>query len=195
MKYHIRQLTPNLVEDYIRFFDTEDHSDEIPDHKCYCVCWASDDHRGNSDKMSSAEKRRELARVYVMKGLIKGYLAYEGDRVIGWVNANDKSQCRYSISWLRNLKDVSFHPLKDEKFLSVFCFTIAKAYRRQGLATKLLEAVINDAKKRGYKYVEAYPKKKMSALDAFEGPLNMYKKFQFFVDKDYGDFLLVRKEL
>jgi len=51
MEYEIRALTADLVNDYINFFDTEEHSDNIEEHKCYCVCWCSDDHRTGLDKM------------------------------------------------------------------------------------------------------------------------------------------------
>jgi hypothetical protein len=50
MKCEIRKLTPERADDYIRFFATEDHSTDLAEHKCYCVCWASDDRRENSDK-------------------------------------------------------------------------------------------------------------------------------------------------
>jgi len=35
----IRKLTSDLVDDYVNFFDTTPHSDNVDDHKCYCVCW------------------------------------------------------------------------------------------------------------------------------------------------------------
>jgi GNAT superfamily N-acetyltransferase len=195
MTYDIRELTPDLAEDYIRFFETEDHSDEIPEHKCYCVCWASADHRGDRDLMSTAEKRKRLAYSYVKEGRIQGYLAYDGDRVIGWVHANDTRKCIHSISWLRIRKDVLVDDTKDQKIKSIFCFTIAKAYRRTGVASALLQAVLEDAAKRGYDAVEAYPKRTMPELDAFEGPLAMYLKNQFTVTSEHKEFLVVRKQL
>jgi len=60
----IRKLNPELVEDYLHFFDVEDHSDNIAEHKCYCVCWCSDDHSMGIEKMSTAGKRRKLAEKY-----------------------------------------------------------------------------------------------------------------------------------
>jgi hypothetical protein len=131
MKYEIHKLTPERADDYIRFFATEDHSTDLAEHKCYCVCWASDDHRENSDKMSTAENRRKLAKTYVANKMIKGYLAYDGYRVVGWCNANDKIGCKHSISWLRNLMDITVDDSKDKMIKSVFCFTDAKDYREK----------------------------------------------------------------
>lgn len=38
MNIEIRKLTPDLAEDYIHFFDTTPHDDNVDAHKCYCVC-------------------------------------------------------------------------------------------------------------------------------------------------------------
>ena len=46
MNIEIRKLTPNLVEDYVRFFDTTSHADNKDEHKCYCVWWCNDDYEG-----------------------------------------------------------------------------------------------------------------------------------------------------
>lgn len=45
MKVEIRKLTPVLTDDYLYFFDTTPHWDNIDEQKCYCVCWCSADHR------------------------------------------------------------------------------------------------------------------------------------------------------
>jgi hypothetical protein len=43
MNIEIKKLSPELTEDYVRFFDVTPHS-EKPDAdecKCYCVWWCS----------------------------------------------------------------------------------------------------------------------------------------------------------
>ncbi|HPJ23586.1 MAG TPA: GNAT family N-acetyltransferase [Bacillota bacterium] len=183
MEFQIKKLTKDLVDDYIYFFDTENHSDNQDEHKCYCVCWCSDDHRTGLDKMSSASKRRALAKEYISQGMIKGYLAYDKEKVVGWVNANDKSSCINCISWLINLKEVNTSTSKKVK--SVFCFTVASLYRRKGVATQLLQRVIQDAREDGYEEIEAYPKKEIKHLDDFEGPLSMYLKQGLVIKKEF----------
>ena len=38
MAIEIRKLIPDLVEDYVHFFDTTPHDDNVNEHKCYsCV--------------------------------------------------------------------------------------------------------------------------------------------------------------
>ena len=195
MEYLIRSLSPDIVNDYLLFFDTEEHSDNVIEHKCYCVCWCSDDHRTGLDKMSSAQKRRDLAKDYVTRGMIKGYLAYEGERVIGWCNANDKNECQSCISWLRNMQDVKTVQSSNERVKSVFCFAVAKDHRKQGVATQLLNRVCENAKAEGYTSIEAYPKKVMKDMDAFEGPIEMYLRQGFVVEKDLGNYFVVKKQL
>ncbi|HPJ22200.1 MAG TPA: GNAT family N-acetyltransferase [Clostridia bacterium] len=191
----IKRLGPDLVEDYLRFFDTEDHSDNIPEHKCYCVCWSSDDHRAGTEMMSTAEKRRTLARKYIENGMIKGYLAYEDDRVVGWCNANEKTSCRNCISWLRLMGSVENDTTKSIKVLSVFCFAIATDMRRRGIATKLLSHVCSESIREGYDVIEAYPRKNLKGADDFEGPLSMFLKCGFTIYKELPEMFLVRKSL
>lgn len=191
--YEIKPLEPNLVNDYLHFFDTEEHSDHLDEHKCYCVCWSSDDHRGKLDLMATANQRRLLAEKYVKQGFIQGYLAYDVNRVIGWCNTNEPSQCTNCVSWSRNMHDV---PLSSNtKTRSIFCFAIANDYRRKGVASALLNKVIEDSTKLGYLFVEAYPKKKLKGMDDFEGPIEMYLKQGFMIDQDLGNYYIVKKKL
>ena len=195
MEFKIKALSPNLVNDFLDFFDTEDHSDNVKEHKCYCVCWCSDDHRNGLEKMSSAQKRRELAKEYIKNGMIKGYLAYDKNRVVGWCNSNRKNDCQNCISWLRNMQEVKITEPSNTLIKSVFCFTIAKNYRKQGIATQLLKRVSNDSLIEGYTSIEAYPKKVLKKIDAFEGPLEMYLKEGFSIEEELKDYFVVRKNL
>lgn len=195
MNIEIKKLSPELVDDYLHFFDITPHDEYIEENKCYCVCWCSANHRVETD-FSSASKRRELAREYVNSEKIQGYLAYHGEQVVGWCNANTKSECQNCISWLRFMQLID----KDEpslKIKSVFCFVIAPEMQRKGVATKLLEKVCIDAKIDGFDIVESYPKKKfISIARDFMGPSEMYKKLGFTIYKEINDDQIVmRKQL
>lgn len=69
MNTEIRRLEPSMAEEYVHFFDVTPHDDDLDEHKCYCVCWCSADHRADVD-LSTAQKRRELAKQYVEEGII-----------------------------------------------------------------------------------------------------------------------------
>jgi len=99
MNIEIRRLTPELVEDYIHFFDVTPHATGKEEHRCYCVWWCNDDAEGKD--YLPLEKRRNYAAQYVKDGNIQGYLAYCDGRVVGWCNANTKADCLKYYCWRR----------------------------------------------------------------------------------------------
>ncbi len=198
MNIEIKKLTPDMAEDYVRFFDETPHWDSIDEHKCYCVCWASTDHNTEIEEDGTTAKgRREIAKRYVKKGFLQGYLAYSDGKIVGWCNANTKSDCLHSFSWEHFMQSVNaIEDPPNSKTKSVFCFVIAPDMQRKGIATKLLERVCTDAKKDGFDYVEAYPKKEfVCVFHDFMGPANMYKKLKFTEIADCDDIVVMRKEL
>lgn len=195
MTIEIRKLIPDLTEDYLRFFDTTPHDDNVDEHKCYCVCWCNDDYKDKD--FSTAEKRRQCALQYVKGNNIQGYLAYSGDAVVGWCNANTKSDCLKCASWRRFMDYVPLEESNtDIKVKSIFCFVIAPEMRRKGIATLLMERVCKDAVQDGFDIVEAYPNKESSYQSSdFGGHFEMYKKSGFHVALETKQGLVMRKQL
>ena len=194
MNIEIRKLTPDLANDYVNFFDTTPHDYNVDEHKCYCVCWCSDDYEGKD--FSSREKRRNYAFKYVKESILQGYLAYCDNKVVGWCNANTKSDCLKCASWLRFMGSIpTEESTPDVKVKSVFCFTIAPEMKRKGIATQLLERVCRDAIQDGFDYVEAYPNKEFINDIDFAGPIEMYKKCGFAVYHEDEQRIVVRKQL
>ena len=192
MNIKIKKLTPELADDYVHFFDTTPHDDNIDEHKCYCVCWCNDDYHGKD--FASVANRRTYALQYVRGKNIQGYLAYDGDRIVGWCNANTKLDCLKCASWRRFMNYVPVE--EDLKVKSIFCYVIAPDMKRRGIATLLLERVCTDAALDGFDYVEAYPYKETSFQSSdFGGHYEMYRKngFQIFLETDLG--LVMRKKL
>ena len=96
MNIEIRKLTPDLAEDFVTFFDTTPHNEKYK-VKCYCVFWCNDDCEGKDFNTKAA--RRDYAVQYVKGNNIQGYLAYYDDKVVGWCNANTKSDCLKCKGW------------------------------------------------------------------------------------------------
>lgn len=191
MNIEIRKLTPELADDYVHFFDTTPHDDYIDEHKCYCVCWCSDDFAGKD--FSTVEKRRKQAYEYVNNNKIQGYLAYCDGKVVGWCNANTKSECTKCVGWRFFMDHV---PLDDKKVKSIFCFTVAPEMKRKGIATMLLERVCKDAQEEGFEILEAYPYREHSNQSSdFGGYIEMYKKCGFELYLDTGKGMIMRKHL
>lgn len=195
MNIEIRKLMPDLAEDYAHFFDVTPHDVNIDERKCYCVTWRSDDSYVNDGDhwFPSREERRERAIQFVKTGSIQGYLAYRGDEIVGWCNANE--DCQGGVNHLR-----SYWPIEeyrdDVKVKSIFCFVIAPEAQRMGVATKLLERVCQDAAADGFDFVEAYANTKFTdAAHGFGGPLAMYEKYGFCRSEERESRVVVRKAL
>ncbi|NLA88109.1 MAG: GNAT family N-acetyltransferase [Clostridiales bacterium] len=198
MDIEIRRLTPDLAEGYVTFFDTTPHNEKHK-MKCYCVFWCSDDFEGKDFNTKTA--RRDYAIQYVKGSNIQGYLAYCDNKVVGWCNANTKSDCLKCYGWRgMNGPRKGFLPTEEStpeiKIKSVYCFTIAPEMRRQGIASRFLARVCSDAAKDGFDFVEAYPDKKVTAKsEDFVGYADMYKKFGFTVYHETNKKLVMRKPL
>ncbi len=195
MNVEIRRLTPDLAEDYVHFFDVTTHDDNVAEHKCYCVCWSSDDYEGKD--FSIVGERRKYAYEYVRNHNIQGYLAYKDNKIVGWCNANTKSDCLKCASWRRFMDYV---PVEGSdmniRVKSIFCFMIAPEMKRKGIATLLLERICKDAVRDGFDFVEAYPYKESSYQSSdFGGHFELYQKNGFSVSAESEKGLVMRKQL
>ena len=198
MKYEIKRLSVELIDDYLHFFDITPHSEQPnnDDCKCYCVWWCSE----NQDQslcdqyLASKEGRRLYAATKIAEGKIRGYLAYSEGKVVGWCNANQKNACYNCYCWRNFMGEVK----KDvaERVKSVFCFAVSPEYRRKGIATSLLETVCTEAKAEGFDYVEAYPNRDFqNQAEDFMGAFAMYEKAGFYEDYLAGQKIVMRKKL
>ena len=208
MEIETKALTPDLVDDYIGFFDHRAFSDGSPYYPCYC----------NAFNMSTVEieKMREAAKCYgggvegwqkslresaaqmVKEGRIRGFLAFDNGIAIGWCNANDRMNY-YRVGEF----DLDHVPedrapsdcQREKQIKSIVCFEISPEYRGKGIATQLLSRVCADAYAEGYEYVEAYPSDQAQNSLAFTGPVWLYEKAGFKEFSRIGSTIVMRKKL
>lgn len=175
MQIAIRKLTPALAADYVRFFDETPHNHG--GEKCYCVTWRSDaSYRDGCHWYPTEEMRRAKAMEFVQTGGIEGYLAYDGDRVIGWCNANGNAS--FCVEYLRSFWNIA--PAEPNiRVKSIFCFTVAPTYQHKGVASALLAKVCQDAAADGNTYVEAYGELHGTEALDFHGSITMYERAGF----------------
>jgi len=186
MNIKIRKLTPELLEDYLLFFDTYED--------CYCTCYCSDNHEGKD--FSKRETRRNYASQYINGGMIQGYLAYLDNHVVGWCNANSKKDCLECEGWKIMLPAVSRVESANEKVKAIFCFTVAPDMRRKGISTQLLEQVCNDAAIDGFDCIDAYPNRVFEDIYSDHmGSVDFYKKHGFVLHEEAGEKVVMRKYL
>ncbi|MCL2641738.1 MAG: GNAT family N-acetyltransferase, partial [Phycisphaerales bacterium] len=179
LKVEIKKLTPDLAEDYACFFDTTPHWDHADREKlpCYCVIWRSDDTlpANQTPWYPTREERRERAIQFVQDGKLQGYLAYHGERIVGWCNTT--ADCQGGVNYLRNWYPIEEYR-RDVRVKSIFCFMIAPDMQRKGIATKLVEHICKDAAADGFDFVEAYPNVKYNTHES-KKQISIYETCRF----------------
>lgn len=179
----IEKLNATNTSDWLDFFDNRAFSDH-PDWKgCYCTFYFQPKPEQFGARRA---KKRDYAVWLIEQGIMRGYLAYEGPRVIGWCNANDRAQ----FGRLAPLAEADKGKIK-----SIVCFLVEKEYRLKGVATALLERVIRDAQAEGFAVLEAYPQKEsLSEYRNYHGSYSMYARHGF-AEVEAPGILIMRKSL
>lgn len=196
MQIDIRKLAPELLEDYLDFFDNVAFADHQEWAWCYCTYY----HLGKQDEKKLEEDNagrfnrdvlRNAAIGLIQDRKLNGYLAYRDGKVAGWCNAADKKNYN-KLCENRELWDGG----EDVPIKSVVCFIVAPDARRQGIAASLLARIAADAASEGYKILEAYPA--AGELDCFQhyhGHPEMYEKCGFALYKTLEGYAVYRKTL
>ena len=155
------------MNDWFYFFENSAFADNEEWRGCYCTaCY----YPKPEEYSNPSNRRKDYAKWLIETGRMQGYMAYENGKVVGWVNANDKEK-------YPRLNDINTN---EAKVLSIVCFLVEKEHRGQGIAKKLLDRIIKDAKEKGYSIIEAYPKKNAkSEYGRWNGPFSMYENAGF----------------
>lgn len=183
----IRRLSPELMDDFLSFFDTEAFADNPKWSFCYCQCLYVD-HNKVEWKARTAEENRAAACDRIVTDRMRGYLAYRDGKPIGWCNAAPRTM----------MDAFADEPDPDASLIgAITCFVIAKPHRRSGVATALLHAACEGLRAQGFTIAEASP-----LADASDdgknhhGPLSMYLAAGFHVHrKDDDGTVYVRHSL
>ena len=179
----VRELTPDLKEDFLSFFDHAAFADNPDWSDCYCSLY----HFANRGKK---DENRCTASNLTAEGKMHGFLAYADGKPVAWCNAARRGTYP-ALHWV-----MSPGPDRWEKVGSIVCFVVAAAHRNQGLASLLLDAACKWFAQQGLEWAEAYPvKEPPSAAYNFPGPLSMYHKAGFSTHRDADWYVVVRKRL
>ena len=163
----IRPLAPELVKAYLSFFDDVAFADHPEWQFCYCN-FLHHDHAAGPFSETKAETNRAAVEKRICARAMRGYLAFDGERTIGWCHAAPRQT-------IPALKDEPDPEGVARQTGSIVCFVIAKAYRRQGLARRLLTAAVDGFRAQGLGYAEAYPRAGLTGDgENHFGPLPMY---------------------
>jgi GNAT superfamily N-acetyltransferase len=168
----VRKLSPELMQDFLQFFDGEAFADNPGWSFCYCQ-FLYVDHAKVKWPARTKEENRAAACDRIVSRRMEGYIAYRDGKPIGWCNAAPRTM----------LDALSDEPDPDAlRIGQIGCFVVAKAHRRSGVATSLLHAACAGLKAQGFAIVEALPAAEATsdAQNHF-GPLKMYLAAGFHV--------------
>ncbi len=184
----IRKMTPDLLPDYLAFFDGPAFTDNPEWSSCFCCFHHVPDVK--EWEIRTAAQNRELASRLISEDRLQGFLAYDAGRPVGWCKAAARVQIPALVHW-------PIYAVPDETQVgSIVCFVIEKNHRRRGIASMLLDAACDSFQRAGLKIAEAYPRLGVSD-DAgnYHGPLQMYLAHGFTKFRELETFWIVRKIL
>lgn len=194
MNLTIEKLTPKLADDYFDFFDNRAFTDDSP-YRCYCQMFQLSKkgyEKEYGDKsIDPGELSKIIARRQIDEGDLRGYLAYADGLAIGWCNANDRANYPPE-PFVEN----PFHLPTPKAEKAVVCFEIAPQFRGLGIASALLERVVQDAEAEDYRFVTGFPKLRSDRFEwDFSGPLRLYEKAGFRKTEQKDDTIVMKKSL
>jgi GNAT superfamily N-acetyltransferase len=181
MQLTIKPLAPDLFPAYLDFFDNRAFSKTDVNGPCYCTCPTQTSEEIDRMVSEFAGDIKGTLRKYAAKmlaeGKIRGYLAFDGETVVGWCNAAKKET--YVKNRYQFIPDFAWDGDSDA-VMAIVCFSIAPDYRGKGVSTALLTRVIEDAIAAGYSAVEGYAhlRKGEGEFD-FKGPEKLFAKLGF----------------
>jgi len=183
----VRALTPDLLTDFLKFFEGTAFSDNPKWSFCYCQCFY-EDHRVVKWSERTGVENRARACERIDGGPMQGYLAYLDGAPVGWCNAAPRKL-------LHALDD---EPIPDaEQVGSIICFLVEPGHRGCGIARQLLEAACDGLRLQGLRIAEANPRTAAGSAAANHfGPLSLYLSAGFSVHREDNDgSVFVRRTL
>jgi len=189
MKFIVKPLSPELIDDFLYYFDEIGFSNNPDWSGCYCYfhyCPGS-----TQDWMARTKKQnREASKSLILSRKLNGFLAYDNDTPIGWINVDLKE------NYLKLPIDKEIEGSIKGTIASIVCFLIAPTYRKKGIARKLLQESIKQLKNKGIKIIESYPRVgDLSDAHSYHGPFSLYKAEGFKVVKELENIYVMQKIL
>lgn len=139
----IRPLAPAELNDFLKFMEGPAFETNPQWAGCYCQFYLnSPDAQPSADNRAASNRKSACDRINT--GFMNGYLAYDGEEVVGWVAANKAN----------NFVGL---PPTGEDVARVLCFIVAEDHQGKGVATNLLNFAIRDLTAKGFKSIEAAP--------------------------------------
>jgi GNAT superfamily N-acetyltransferase len=150
-------------------FETLFKSKGAPSY-CWCMAWRM---TKEELKQNNSASRKKFIKQRVSSRIPIGLLAYVDNEPIAWCSVAPRETYQ-RLGGDESIEDV----------WSIACFFIKREFRDQGLVDHLIEEAKKYARRKGAKYLEAYPVEPDSPSYKFMGLVHSFEK---------ADFQFVRK--
>jgi len=185
----VRELTPELLPDWLAFFDHDAFADHPEWAGCYCHFFHAD-HAEKDWDASTAEENRAASSALIFSGGLRGYLAYLEGKPVGWCQAAPRSL----IPNIANDQVPSVHDARQVG--SIASFIVAQPARGLGVTKHLLDAACSGFRVQGLHIAEAYPRVQAQGDAAnYHGPLSLYLSMGFAAYAEHENLVVVRRDL
>lgn len=189
MNISIKKLSLKLIESFLYFFDEIAFTDNPGWGHCYCVFFH---HKGSEHDwlLKTKKDNRETAIRLINENKLRGFLAFEDSKPVGWCSVNEKKSFSFNKNRKNVLSDI------DDEIISIVCFLVAPGYRKKGISAMLLNKIIFYYGEKKFRFLEAYPlKDESSDSKNYHGPLSLFIKHGFYIEKEYESCDVVRRKL
>ena len=179
----VRRLSIDELQSFLDFMGGPAFATNPQWAGCYCQFYLNAPGEGNLVE-DPGETNRQKACDRIMDGTMQGYLAFDGEKAIGWMAANKAN----------NFKAM---PKTADDFAKVLCFVIDADHQGRGVATTLLRFAIQDLASQGFTSLEAAPRSSDDFDSAgYRGKLSTYVKAGFVAGQKLDEHhVLVRRTL
>lgn len=167
MNLEIKPLTPELAEVFASYLGHLDFSHEPFWGSCFCRYYYTDCAFEDWIRRSGEENRDE-AKAEIRAGRMHGYMAFEGERCVGWCNAAP-------AELLPRIRGELAPFCEGRKAACTICFVVHPDDRGKGVARALLGAAIQGFREKGYDGMVAFPfEDAQKPQKRYRGTTNMY---------------------
>lgn len=140
---------------------------------CWCIYWRKSAKEFDEMKVEKRKFELKLLSDQYRTGLI----AFLGDEPVGWMGIGPKSKLE------RLVKSRVIKSVDDHSVVSIVCFFVHKSFRKRGVSSALVKAIVKMADKGG-EVLECYPidLKEGEIVDvngAYVGTRELFAKFGF----------------
>lgn len=143
---------------------------------CWCQFWRKP---GSNWTNTTADDNQASLRERVGHEPAPGLVALQGDKAIGWVGFGPRED------FPRLARSRTIPQLPGDGVWVVNCFVVARAARRSGVASALLDAAVAYAREHGATHLEGYPVQtgggRMPSASAYTGTAGMFERAGFTV--------------